>query len=82
MVCSIDEIEHGISDVPLVLISGSHAYERTQVASQNREMNHHGLHFGTKIMAVHARARSDLQIGAVDRGHHFDGYTWDRRSRR
>ena len=82
MVSSIDEIEHGISDVPLVLISGSHAYERTQVASNNGEMNHHGLHFGTKIMAVHARARSDLQIVAVDRGHHFDGYTWDRRSRR
>ena len=60
----------------LVLMSGSHAYELTQVSSQDWGRAH-GPHFGTKINAVDARARRDLLISAKGSGDRYPRYNYD-----
>lgn len=74
-VVSSIRINHStISDVILVLKNGSHAYEITQVAEQNWQSDKHGAHFGTKVMAVHERARREIHVGAVHRLESYSVY--------
>lgn len=61
----------------LVLTYDSHAYELTQVAEQNRDSNMHSAHFGTKVMAVHARARREIHVGAVHRNESYNIYRFE-----
>lgn len=51
-----------------------HAYEITQVAEQNWQSDKHGAHFGTKVMAVHERARREIHVGAVHRLESYSVY--------
>ena len=57
----------------MMLIPCSHAYEFITVSSREwrRDTVEHDRHFGTKIHAVHERARREIHVGSLNRG---EGY--------
>lgn len=63
-----------------VLTTGSHAYEFTQVVSREWSgSDTHGRQFGSKIRAVHERARREIHVGAMHKGDTFNDVGSERR---
>ena len=83
VVSSVREHCLGKSCAILLLIFGSHAYEGIRVARVHWDgRDRHDNHFGTKVHAVHERARREIHVGALDRGESYNQISYEARRTR